>query len=95
MDSPFHDPRWFDERIHPQFSDNFIPYYKDLEEVAVALLNGYTKFARHGIPSETISHVMMEATINFHRLFVTPSELPALLRGLADKIEREHTIWQN
>lgn len=95
MNAPSSKVSWFDDRLRLPLSGDFGPHYKEFEEVAVALLNGYAKFVRHGMPGATIAHAMMEATINFHRLFGTSSELPTLLRGLADQIEHEHRAQKN
>lgn len=81
----------FYERLRLMLADDSGIDFRDFEEVSVALLNGYARFSRQGMPDHTIVHAMMDATINCHRLFGTHSELPQLLRHFADRIERENS----
>ena len=66
-----------------------VPHYRELGEVSRALATGYARLAERGIPPEMVTVAMLNATVNVFSMFEKRTELPMLLRELADTIESE------
>ena len=73
---------------HPQSSKG-APHYRELGEVSRALATGYAQLAERGIPPEMVTVAMLNATVNVFSMFEKRTELPSILRELADTIENE------
>lgn len=61
--------------------------FRDLTEVSEALMAGYARFVRQGVPREMVGYAMLGATINLYDIFDMQAGLPELLRHAADRIE--------
>jgi hypothetical protein len=68
-----------------QSSTNFV----DFVEVAESLMDGYAKLISKGSPASTVALAMLGATLNMYEMLGMRSELPDLLRTVADQIESE------
>ena len=74
--------------LHQLLDDtNGAIHFSELSEISDAMLEGYACLVRDGRPGHTVAIAMLGATLNLYELFGLRSELPDLLRGLADKIE--------
>ena len=62
-------------------------HFSEFSEISEAMMEGYACLVREGRPSQTIALAMLGATLNLYDIFGLKSELPELLRSLADKIE--------
>ena len=71
-----------------QSSTDFV----DFVAVAESLMDGYAKLIRNGAPASTVALAMLGATLNMYEMLGMRSELPALLRGVADQIESEGRV---
>ena len=71
-----------------------VPHYRELGEVSRALATGYARLAERGIPPEMVTVAMLNATVNVFSMFEKRTELPSLLRELADTIENEPRCLQ-
>lgn len=67
-------------------------HFSDFTEISESMLEGYARLVRAGLPGQTIALAMLGATLNLYDIFGLRSELPSLLRGLADKIETDSQI---
>ncbi|MBC2665228.1 hypothetical protein H7F51_06835 [Novosphingobium flavum] len=61
----------------------------DFTEVSAAMLEGYAKFVRVGLPGQTVALAMLGATINLYEMFGMRGDLPEILRAMASRIEAE------
>ncbi|MET0179556.1 MAG: hypothetical protein ABW194_03615 [Novosphingobium sp.] len=59
----------------------------EMKDVAGNLLRGYLVLLSHGHHQRTIAHAMLGATLNLYDLLERSSELPELLRAIADRLE--------
>lgn len=64
-------------------------HYRELTEVSEALMAGYARFIREGIPCELVGFAMLGATVNLYDMFEKRASLPELLRDMAGRIERK------
>ncbi|CCA91954.1 hypothetical protein PP1Y_AT10257 [Novosphingobium sp. PP1Y] len=71
-----------------QSSSNFV----DFVEVAESLMDGYAKLIKNGSPASTVALAMLGATLNMYEMLGMRSELPSLLRTVADQIESENRM---
>lgn len=62
---------------------------EDFLKISETFLDGYADFVRKGFPAGTIALAMLGATLNLYEMFDMQSELPDLLRGVADNIENK------
>lgn len=79
------------EEFSLHFDQNDVIHFRELVEVSDSLMAGYARFAQQGLPSEAIGIAMLGATLNLYDVFGMQSDLPRLLRGLADRIEAGNT----
>jgi hypothetical protein len=63
-------------------------HFRDLIEVSDALLAGYLRFVRQGMPREMVGLAMLGAAINLYEIFDMRANLPQLLRSMANRIEQ-------
>jgi hypothetical protein len=66
------------------------PHFQDFLSVSLRLLDGYADMARSGFRPEAVGLAMMGAVVNFHEMFDMGDRLPALLRGVADRLESKN-----
>lgn len=64
-------------------------HYREMVEVSDALMAGYVRLVRQGMPCEMVGYAMLGATINLYDMFGMPASLPQILRSLADRIEQK------
>ncbi|QIG53204.1 hypothetical protein G6N82_02685 [Altererythrobacter sp. BO-6] len=62
-------------------------HFRDFNDVSEALMAGYAKLMRQGMPCEMVGFAMLGATINLYDMFGMRASLPELLREAADRIE--------
>lgn len=82
---------------HPTFDEfevladqDFSMQFRDLAEVSDALMAGYARFVRQGMPCEMVGYAMLGATLNLYEIFGMQAGLPQLLRAAADKVELQN-----
>ncbi len=63
--------------------------FRHFVDISDTVLDGYARFVRIGLPGQTIGLCMLGATVNLYDLFEMRSELPAVLRELATRLELE------
>lgn len=66
--------------------------FVDFVEVAESLMDGYAKLISNGSPASTVALAMLGATLNMYEMLGMRSELPALLRSVADQIESDGRV---
>lgn len=68
--------------------DAAFPPYASFERVSRDLLDGYRRLVeQQGMLPATVASAMLAATVNLYELFGMKTELPALLRAMADRLE--------
>jgi hypothetical protein len=72
--------------------DNSSLHFSDFLEISQAMTEGYARLMRNGLPAHTVALAMLGATLNLYDMFGLRSELPDLLRSLADKLEGEESL---
>lgn len=78
--------------LHQMLVDNSSLHFSDFLEISEAMTEGYARLMRNGLPGQTVALAMLGATVNLYDMFGLRSELPALLRSLADKLENEGSL---
>ncbi|MET0179993.1 MAG: hypothetical protein ABW194_05860 [Novosphingobium sp.] len=63
-----------------------------MTDVANDLLRGYLALIERGHHQRTIAEAMLGATVNLFDVLDLNGELPALLRAIADRVERGSTL---
>lgn len=90
MSNPHDRSREISETLHELFLDNPDGLtFSDFREISDAMMSGYARFVRLGVPGHTIGLAMLGATINLYDLFEMRSDLPELLRSIAARIEEQ------
>jgi hypothetical protein len=69
--------------------DESTPHFSDFVEVTDLFMEGYARLSKLGMSDQTIALAMLGATANLYTLFGMRSELPGVLRSLANRIEAE------
>lgn len=64
------------------------PDYRDFAIVSQQLSASYARLAAMGFPQHTVATAMLGATVNLYDCFGMATELPAVLRALADRLEQ-------
>lgn len=79
--------RWGDEE-----SARDVLHAEEMTDVANDLLRGYLALIERGHHQRTIAEAMLGATVNLFDVLDLNGELPALLRAIADRVERGSTL---
>ncbi|KHK92875.1 hypothetical protein LK12_00185 [Novosphingobium malaysiense] len=82
--------RGMNETLHELFLDNQGNLtFSDFRDISDAMMSGYARFIRLGVPGHTIGLAMLGATMNLYELFGMRTDLPELLRSIAARIEEQ------
>lgn len=73
-------------RAEPEVAEDLL-HSDEMKDVAGNLLRGYLVLLSRGHHQRMIAHAMLGATLNLYDLLGRSSELPELLRAIADRLE--------
>jgi hypothetical protein len=64
-----------------------LPFYQNFEDISRGFLEGYRTLIDQGMLPATIASAMLGATVNLYEMFEMKSQLPSILRAMADRLE--------
>lgn len=68
-------------------ADEALPLYASFDGVSRDFLEGYRRLVEEGMMPVTVASAMLGATVNLYDMFGMRSDLPAMLRAMADRLE--------
>ena len=82
-------PRELADSLFQMREESDRPHHSDFVAVSEAMMEGYARFIELGLARHTIALAMLGGAINLYEMFDMRSDLPDILRAVADRLDGE------